>query len=305
VVHYKRFDESMVSRAWRQLLRDIRRIDKVHFYVNEGHRTMARQSELVKQLGLWSKSNQHGAAFPSDLAPHIRTGRPDHALDVVGSRGAPGGVPAEFMRAAQRRGVPLSTPVPGEPWHVEVFGLHPSSTLVTYYARRQAEKKAARRLKLAQRVTGVSLKGARFVAGFEGFRERPYKPVEAEPFLTIGYGHYGPGVRPHMVWTRAKALRVLRSDLKSASRIVEAKFPMLTQSQHDAITSAVFNLGPGILDPGRSLGDALRLGHPAKVASALRLYNRGADGKPLAGLVRRREAEADMFLNGTYLKEKS
>lgn len=82
------------------------------FNVNEGHRTMARQAELVREQGRYNAvTNPHGAAEPSATAPHIKSGHPDHALDLDG-------VDA-FIAAAAHRGVTYRKTVSTESWHVE------------------------------------------------------------------------------------------------------------------------------------------------------------------------------------------
>lgn len=133
-VKYVPIDREEVSRAWIGLLRDLRNVDGVRFNVNEGHRTMARQAELVRLKGLWSPSNPTGAAAPSPTAPHIRTGRPDHAIDFDNAIGV--------IAAARRRGVTLrQTVMPHEPWHVEAD----LTDLRRYNARRVRAIRALRR----------------------------------------------------------------------------------------------------------------------------------------------------------------
>lgn len=74
--------------------------------LTEGHRTMARQ------MFFWTHQPPL-AAFPSPTAPHIRTGRFDHAIDVIGS---------DWLIAYGRRhGITLVRTVRGEIWHLEVM----------------------------------------------------------------------------------------------------------------------------------------------------------------------------------------
>jgi len=143
----------------------------------------------------------------------------------------------------------------------------------------------------------ISTQGVLDIMRREGVRLKAYKPVPTEEFWTIGVGHYGPDVTEGMVITKAQAEALLRQDLKVAEEAVR-KLPMkLTQRQYDALVSAVFNLGPGVLEKGRSLGDALRAKDPKKVAAALKLYNKGGNPlRVLEGLVKRREEEAAPFL---------
>ena len=73
---------------------------------------------MAEQQVLFEKSKHGGAlaAFPSPTAPHIRTGRPDHALDVNALDGGAGRL-AAWLR---RRGARATFPVPREAWHIEV-----------------------------------------------------------------------------------------------------------------------------------------------------------------------------------------
>lgn len=111
-VVYKPIDGEQVSEQWWVILTYLRNVKHVQFHVNEGHRTWARQEELVREKGLWSPSNMHGAAAPSANAPHIRTGRLDHAIDFDNS--------TAVIYALSQLGVIARRTVPGESWHLEV-----------------------------------------------------------------------------------------------------------------------------------------------------------------------------------------
>ena len=85
-VTYRRWDaDDSVSAQWFTVL-DAARKAGVSFLLNDGHRTMAEQQVLFEK----SKHGGALAAFPSPTAPHIRTGRPDHALDVNAVDGGAG-----------------------------------------------------------------------------------------------------------------------------------------------------------------------------------------------------------------------
>ena len=285
-VAYVPYGTVRVSRRWRTVLREADHA-KVAFHVTSGHRTMGEQQALYNQnmSGGRPRPGRPLTAVPNRNAPHIRLGRADHAVDVDALDGGARRL-AAWLR---KQGAHPTFPVPGEAWHIELPA-HELKALADRFAKRQRLRK---RRALERKVLGVSLAGARFVAEFEGFRADPYKPDPKERYLTIGYGHYGPDVKTGMKWSKARALAVLVQDLRQASQAVEKAFPLLNQNQHDAITSAVFNMGPGVLDKGRSLGDALRAGKG--VGAALKLYTHGAGGKELPGLVRRRSAEADLY----------
>jgi hypothetical protein len=114
-------DNEKVSGPWYVLLWDLHFHDPVSYIVTEGHRTMARQRELVKEKGLWSPSNPTGAAAPSRFAPHIRTGMSNHAIDFENAAGV--------AAAARKRGVIIHRPIVAEPWH----GDPDHQTLLNYY----------------------------------------------------------------------------------------------------------------------------------------------------------------------------
>jgi lysozyme len=150
------------------------------------------------------------------------------------------------------------------------------------------------------RPTHLSEKGARFIAQFEGFVPTWYKdPVGV---ATIGYGHTGPLPPGYTVpLSHAEGLRLLRHDAARFERCILDKVhpPFLLQTRFDAICSAVFNLGCGVLDPGHDLGRCLQ-GRLRKGAVAALLEYDHAGGHTLPGLTRRRRAEARLFRYGLY-----
>jgi hypothetical protein len=112
-VTYRRWDaDDRVSEQWHVVL-SAANAGGVSFLVTDGHRTMAEQQEK------WDHYQRFGfprAARPSPTAPHIRTGRPDHAIDVNALDGGAGRL-AGWLR---KRGAHATFPVVGEPWHIEV-----------------------------------------------------------------------------------------------------------------------------------------------------------------------------------------
>lgn len=59
----------------------------------------------------------------------------------------------------------------------------------------------------------------------EGFEERPYRFDETEEHLTVGYGHYGPDVKPNMVLSQKEAEDLLRKDLDRKLKQVRKHIP--------------------------------------------------------------------------------
>lgn len=140
----------------------------------------------------------------------------------------------------------------------------------------------------------LSRRGLRFISRFEGFRACPYKATPSERYLTIGFGHYGPDVKPGQCISERKARRLLRKDARWASAAVNDLVKVkLNQHQHDALVSFTFNLGAGALGSSTLLKE-LNQGHYYRVPTELRKWV-FAGGMKLEGLVRRRNAEARLW----------
>ena len=102
--------------------------------------------------------------------------------------------------------------------------------------------------------------------------------------------------------TEGEASALLRRDLDHgyAPPVNRANTTLdvgLSQNEFDAVVCAVYNLGPGILDRGRTMGDALRSKDRRRIADAFLVYVNDANGKTLEGLVRRRRLERKLFLS--------
>lgn len=134
------------------------------------------------------------------------------------------------------------------------------------------------------------------VKRFEGLRLRAYKCSSEEDYYTIGYGHYGIN-NPNMIIDENVAYTMLCEDLDKAAEKVNYIRKLydytFTQYEFDALVSFAFNLG-GI---SQLTQDGTR--NKYEIANAMLLYN--TDGKNvLPGLVARREAEHNLFVNGVY-----
>lgn len=114
------FDGKRVSSEWKIVLTAARE-DGVHFDLNSGQRTFSEQRALYNN---YQRYGRPIAAYPSHTAPHIRTGRIDHALDVNDEdlyNGTRGGAD-NLIRWARSKGATLRRTVRGEPWHLEIVG---------------------------------------------------------------------------------------------------------------------------------------------------------------------------------------
>jgi len=141
----------------------------------------------------------------------------------------------------------------------------------------------------------------RFVAEFEGFRPTPYRAHPSEIHLTIGYGHYGPDVKPGMRINKRKARKLLRKDLRKYARAVDRDIRVydrrgkrvspLNRFQRMALISWTYNVGIGAMQ-GSTLRRRLNAGeNPCKVIrEELPRWDK-AGGFTVPGLTRRRKAE--------------
>lgn len=154
--------------------------------------------------------------------------------------------------------------------------------------------------------SNVSAAGLSFIAGFEGCVLRPYddggKPGVGN--ATIGVGHLihiGPctpaDARKWSGFTLKDALKLLRQDAAHAVAAVRSIGICLNQAEFDALVSFTFNCGGGALTGG--IVRNLRAGNKQSAMVVLREYVH-ASGVVSPGLVRRRNAEAQLFLHGIY-----
>jgi hypothetical protein len=115
----------VVSREWAVVLQAMAK--DVSFGINEARRDIARQRYFYGCYRCQCCNNGNLAAFPSPFAPHIRSGRIDHAIDFAN----PDGV----VRWLATHGLQPSRPVRGENWHVEV----PASELRQFAKKAEAK----------------------------------------------------------------------------------------------------------------------------------------------------------------------
>lgn len=145
----------------------------------------------------------------------------------------------------------------------------------------------------------TSTAGLDFIADHEGLSLIAYgdPATGGEPF-TIGVGR-AHGVNPGDTCTKEQAMRWLAEDVETAenalSRLVNVN---LTQNQYDALVSFVFNCGAGNFEKS-TLRKMVNAGDFEGAEQQFARWNRAA-GREMAGLTRRRHAEAALF-DGEYL----
>jgi lysozyme len=106
-------------------------------------------------------------------------------------------------------------------------------------------------------------------------------------------GHTGPDVRKGQTITREQSQALLSADLARFEGAMNKLGGKMTQSQFDALVSFAFNLGIGALAKSTLLKKHLA-GDYAGAAKEFARWNK-AGGKVLAGLVKRRAAEAALY----------
>jgi lysozyme len=142
----------------------------------------------------------------------------------------------------------------------------------------------------------ISDEGFDLIKHFEGCELEAYKC--AAGVWTIGYGHTK-DVQEGDVWNKEKAEFMLWRELEDEYEVYvnDLVTVPINQCQFDALVSWVYNLGPANLKSSTML-KKLNAGKYEEVPNQIKRWNKATvDGerKVLAGLTRRREAEALMF----------
>lgn len=143
-------------------------------------------------------------------------------------------------------------------------------------------------------MASISKAGLSLIKEFEGCRLTSY--TCAAGVLTIGYGSTGPHVTPGKTITQAEADALLLKDVARFEKGVNDLITVpLKQCQFDALVSFAFNCGNGALEES-TLRKRLNAGEDPNTVAKQELPR--WTNKGLAGLVRRRTAEVNMFCSG-------
>lgn len=138
----------------------------------------------------------------------------------------------------------------------------------------------------------ISSRGLDLIQRFEGLRTHAYRDTGG--VWTIGYGHTK-DVTPGQIITEQQATVLLTEDIMDAEAAVNrmVKVP-LEQHEFDALVSFVFNVGHGAFRSSTMLA-LLNEGKLLYVPRELLRWVHD-NGVVLRGLVRRRLAEARLFM---------
>lgn len=140
----------------------------------------------------------------------------------------------------------------------------------------------------------TSKRGIDLIRTFEGCKLKAYKC--AAGVWTIGIGHTL-NVKEGDVITQKKADNLLAIDLAATEISVERNVkPKINQEMFDALVSLVFNIGIGHFSTSTVLREINQTDYVA-AAEAFLMWRKGG-GKILPGLIRRRQAERQLFLEG-------
>jgi len=137
----------------------------------------------------------------------------------------------------------------------------------------------------------ISQEGLALIKKFEGCELKAYRcPANV---LTIGYG-VTKGVTEDMEITQQEADEMLAGELIEYTEYINNMVKVaLNQSQFDALTAWIYNLGPTNFKDSTLLR-VLNEGRYNEVPQEIKRWNK-ANGQVLNGLIKRREAEALLF----------
>ena len=148
----------------------------------------------------------------------------------------------------------------------------------------------------------TSERGLALIKKYEGLSLEVYPDpgTGGDPY-TIGYGHTGPEVKPGIgSITLEIAEAFLESDLRRfESAVADLIEVELNQNEFDALASFTYNAGPGSLSDS-TLRRRLNAGENKCLVfqEELPKWVYGGSG-PMAGLIKRRQAEATLACSGT------
>ena len=142
-------------------------------------------------------------------------------------------------------------------------------------------------------------RGLDLIKEFEGCKLAAYQCPAGIWTIGIGSTHYGDGTpvtKNRTLPTEKAAIALLAATIGQYEKAVNAMTVELTQNEFDALVCLCYNIGAGNFLKS-TLVKMLKAGDDkAEIAQQFLRWDK-AGGKPLAGLTRRRNAEAELFLS--------
>ena len=141
----------------------------------------------------------------------------------------------------------------------------------------------------------ISVKGLSLIKRFEGCKLTSYQDIGG--VWTIGWGTTGPSVGPNLTITQAQADSWLQTHVDQfAAQVTDLLKVSVNQNQFDALVSFCYNLGPANLKSSTLLKKVNANPNDPTIRAEFLKWNK-AGGKALAGLTRRRTAEANLYFS--------
>ena len=145
----------------------------------------------------------------------------------------------------------------------------------------------------------INKKGLELIESFEGFRSEPYKDVAGIWTIGVGsiYGLDGSRVtRDHRPITKEEAFGLMERDLKTTvNRLGNLIKVPVNENQLAALASFVYNIGSGAFQRSTARMKLNRQDYFGCADEFLKW--KYANKRVIPGLLRRREAERQLFLD--------
>lgn len=149
------------------------------------------------------------------------------------------------------------------------------------------------------KITKIGKEGLNLIKKFEGWSAKPYLCPAMVPTIGWGSTRYADGTKVTMKdlpITKEQGEELLLKTLHQYEQSVDAFcVDSLNQYQFDALVSFAYNLGVNALKTSTLLKKVNA--NPNDVVGIAQQFNKwvNANGKPLKGLILRRQAEAALF----------
>jgi lysozyme len=152
----------------------------------------------------------------------------------------------------------------------------------------------------------TSTNGLSFISKHEGWSATAY--MDANDGWTIGFGHLiqepAESYLINKTITKYEGLALMRADTSFAASVIRSNVkPPLNQNQFDALVSLVYNIGIDLFKNSTVLKRINSMDTPERISEAWKRFNKD-DGKVLAGLVKRRAEEVELYYSDPDLKKK-
>ena len=154
----------------------------------------------------------------------------------------------------------------------------------------------------------INIAGIELIKNFEGYRECTYKDpgsADGRPY-TGGYGSTRLDNKPlqlnqcyeEKIWS-AQLIKDIAYFEDAVRRYV--KVP-ITSNMFSSLVCITYNIGAMAFSKSTFL-TRLNNGDPKGCTEAMGWWIRGGNGKPLPGLIRRRQAEVDLFIDNYFINK--